>query len=307
MYPNYIESCVENNIPIVVSIDLRNMVNFLTTFNFVNVNKTEVENEVVIQVKKVLALNPVIFAWYILPEELRPWRTNEMNFLNIVTSTIRQFDKNPIISYSPNNRDEWMLKTMGENGLDYIGKQAYILFERNENRRIIIDAMKSSTDALDILNSENKLNENHILGIYLQLAMDPKLPSDDYLIPTLAKHDIFLSVANGAKFIMVWSLFKRVSVYRTYDLQYKAYADAINEINHSILTYHNESYSLAGILLNSKKTIYLKEDFHTHTEYEISSNLKLVLDINSANHSKIFDDISMKHFEVKYSIFEEEF
>ena len=303
MYPYYISTCIKNSLPMVVTIDLR-FIDFLTKFNFVSVNKTLVEHEVESQVKKALDVNTIVFGWYILPDELRPWRANEMEFLNIVTSTIRKLDQHPIIAYSPNNRDALMLKTMGENGLDYLGKQAYVVFEQNENRTIIIDALKSASDSFDMLSADKKTSENSLVGVYLELAVDPQSPSDDYLIPTLARHDVFLSVAHGAKFILIWSLFRRVSVYRTYTLQYKGYVDAVKEINKSVLTHRNSSFSLAEILLNEKKTIFLEHEYHTHAEYEISSDLTFVLDINSANCSMVFNGLEMKRFEVKYEIVE---
>jgi hypothetical protein len=57
---------------------------------------------------------------------------------------------------------------------------------------------------------------NTLVGTYLMLADNPLSPSDDHLIPKLSRHNVFLAYAHGAKFLIIWSLFKRTSVFGTY-------------------------------------------------------------------------------------------
>ena len=190
--------------------------------------------------------------------------------------------------------------------MDYVGKQAYVKFERMANRSLIINSIKTAIESYENLKNENKTNSNNLIGVYLMLAVDPSNPFEDYLIPLIARHDIFLSVAHGAQFIFIWSLFKRFSVYRTYNTQYFGYVNAMNEINKSILNYKNNSFSLVGILLNSKKRLKLANQYLTSVEYEINSKLKLFLEINSADHPIISTtrNTFMTSFEGVYEIVE---
>ena len=299
---SYIDECLKNSIPQIFT--LKCDINFLTTYNWKDVNEDEVKGEIERQVIKYLELNPNLFGWYILPEELRPWRKNELAFLNLVTQTIRKYDQqHPIISYSPYNRDCYGLCNLTKNGLDYIGKNAYVLFESKEDRTKIIESMKCSMEAYNLIKSEGNLTEHSRMGIYLHLAMDPALESEDCLIPALAKHDVFLSVVCGASFILVWSLFRRVSVYRTYHIQYKAYADSMNEINKKAIQIDDkQTLTLAEIFLNSPKLIEHSESRVTHAVYTINENAKLVVSINSTNSQQKHNEILLEPFEVKYDV-----
>ena len=299
--PGYIETCVKNEIPIVITIDLRNIVVFSTAKDFININEKQVETEVSYQVERALALNPIVFGWYVLPDELRTWRANEMYFLKTVSNTIRKYSNQPIISYSPNNRDSLALKIIADNGIDYIGKQAYVKFNINQNRTIIKYAIKTATRAYNLLENKTRF----AVGTFLMLAEDPFSASDDKYISMLARHDIFIACAHGAEFLIVWSLFRRPIVHRTYDIQYYGYVNAIKEINKEVLRFKNQTFSLAEIFLNSKKNRKIENLYHTHIEYEITSNLKLTLDINSANHAIKIENATLARFEVKYEIIED--
>ena len=272
----------------------------MTTHNWINVNEEEVKQEVETQVRKYLELNGNVFGWYILPDELRPWRKNELDFLKIVSKKIHEFDRHPIITYSPFNRDCHGLLNLANNGLDFIGKNAYLLFESKEDRLKIIESMKSSQEAFSLFKNEGKTTETTRVGIYLHLAMDPTIESEDSLIGSLARHDIFLSVTWGAQFIIIWSLFKRVSVRRTYDKQYKAYVDSMKEINDTLINFREKTFTLADIFLNFPKKIELKEKI-TLAEYSIDSSLKLEVKINSSNLQQALDDVTLEPFQVKYN------
>ena len=52
--------------------------------------------------------NATVSAWYTLPEELRSWRTTEMNYLNIVADEVKNYDPlgRPVSMYNPNHRTE---------------------------------------------------------------------------------------------------------------------------------------------------------------------------------------------------------
>ncbi len=135
--------------------------------------------------------------------------------------------------------------------------------------------------------------------------MDPSNSADDSLIEKIVRHDVFLSVVCGAKCVIIWSLFKRQSVKRTYDRQYNAYKSAIDEINNKEISLSTElSSKLAEIFLNSKKKIVHSSDLlYTYAEYEISVTSKFVIHLNSSNLKKeIPNGCCLEAFEVKYGV-----
>lgn len=135
--------------------------------------------------------------------------------------------------------------------------------------------------------------------------MDPSNPIDDAIIKTIIRHDVFLSVVCGAKSIIIWSLFKRKSVSRTYDLQYNGYISAMREINEKeIQLPDNSIMTLSNIFLNSKKKIKHSSDLmYTRVEYEISNDVKFLVCINSSNKMKeVPDECTLEPFEVQYNI-----
>jgi hypothetical protein len=273
----YVKQCCELNIPIILTIKIQ--VNFLTEYNFRPFNRKEYESNVRGQIEKYMSMKPNIFGWYILPEELRPWRKNEMDFLRDVCSIIREYDSKGglIMSYNPANRMSNHLFTMSENGLSLIGRNAYLDFNYSNSNsnsirlrsNFIIQSMNESLKCYQLIQRKNKDDSNNkriMLGIYLQMAVDPLKTEDDQYISILARHDVFLSVMHGTQMIILWSLFKRESIKRTYGIQYKAYCKAVCEINQTKFDLNNQEdsteskkrFTLAEILLNQdifKKTI----------------------------------------------------
>ena len=63
-----------------------------------------------------------------------------------------------------------------------------------------------------------------------ELCKDPEL-AEDKEIRAWVRHDIYLGLCSGAKGVLMWSLFKRKEVTRTWQLWYDAYAECARELN----------------------------------------------------------------------------
>jgi hypothetical protein len=63
-----------------------------------------------------------------------------------------------------------------------------------------------------------------------ELCKDPE-PGEDKEIRAWVRHDVYLGMASGAKGVLIWSLFKRKEVKRTWQLWYDAYAECARELN----------------------------------------------------------------------------
>lgn len=142
------------------------------------------------------------------------------------------------------------------------------------------------------------------LGVYLQLAVDPKKKSDDSLIPKMIRHDVFLSVVCGAQCIFIWSLFKRKEVSRSYESQFNGYVDVMKELNEKEIIVEETAIPLRDILLNLKKSVEHSEDMlYTKAEYELTSTSKFIIHINSSNKTRqIAGGHNLESFEIKYGI-----
>lgn len=103
-----------------------------------------------------------VFAWNIWPEELRPWRKNEMNYLRLVVDIVRRYSDRPITLYNPVNRDENHLGTVIERGVDICARQAYIPFDSTSDRTVII---KSVNEACQAIKAKHYTKQNFIPGI----------------------------------------------------------------------------------------------------------------------------------------------
>ena len=63
-----------------------------------------------------------------------------------------------------------------------------------------------------------------------ELCRDPE-PNEDAEIRAWVRHDVYLGLASGAKGVLIWSLFKRKGVKRTWKLWYDAYSECARELN----------------------------------------------------------------------------
>lgn len=193
----------------------------------------EIKTRITAQVEEVAA-DQAICWWYLAPEELRPWRKNEMEYLQAVTEAIRAADPlgRPVWMYEPNNREAASLEKTGR-FLNVIGKGCYTnLVGYRDNRVWVRWSMEQQTKAIESLRNQGDLERFPI--VMPELCTDPDDPAVDHLIPAWARHDIYLGLMGGGKGVAIWSLFPRHEVRRTWGIWYDAYAAIARELTGSL-------------------------------------------------------------------------
>lgn len=221
----YLLRCESNGWPSVAHIGLR--VSFIEK-NSVRYELNEPELRRVIRKQMAsLASFKQIAWWAVTPEELRPWRDDEMNYLRLVCEVIRENDprRRPIYLYNPNHRDAAALVLVAR-WVDAVSKGCYVnTVGRKRDRAWVrwsveqeLAAIKSAgrTNAFALLNPE--------------LCKDPE-GGEDGEIRAWVRHDVYLGLSSGAKGVVVWSLYPRKEAQRTWQLWYDAYAECGRELN----------------------------------------------------------------------------
>lgn len=189
----------------------------------------EIKARITAQVDEVAADTSICW-WYLTPEELRPWRTNEMEYLQAATEAIREADPldRPVWMYEPNNRDASSLEKTGR-FLTVIGKGCYTnLTGYRDNRVWVRWSMEQQTAA--IKNLWDREGADRFPIVMPELCSDPEEPSLDHLIPAWARHDVYLGLMCGGKGVAIWSLFPRQEVKRTWRIWYDAYCAIAREL-----------------------------------------------------------------------------
>ncbi len=221
----YLERCFANDWPVIAHIGPN------ITFNDQAPNKYKLDpaslrQEVEQQVKE-LAVHKQIAWWAVRPEELRPWRTAEMQYLAIVCETIREHDPlgRPIYLYNPNHRTASSLLPIARH-VDMLAKGCYVnLVGRKRDRAWVRWSVEQTVKALEAA------GRTDAIGLVMpELCRDPE-PDEDEEIRAWVRHDVHLGLASGAKGVLIWSLFKRPAVRRTWQLWYDAYSECGRELN----------------------------------------------------------------------------
>lgn len=187
-------------------------------------SEDEIRQRVTEQVKKVVDRKGVCW-WYMGPEELRNWHKNEMDYLRVVSETIRKLDpqKRPLWMYEPNHRDATALAKTGQYQ-DIIGKGFYVNSAGFKNNRLWVRWGIEQEVA-----ANGQLGGNHTCLIMPELCKDP--PAEERpMIASWVRHDIYLGLMHGGQGVMIWSLFKRPAVRETYNLWYNAYSDVARQL-----------------------------------------------------------------------------
>ena len=158
-------------------------------------------------------------------EELRPWRGDEMQYLGIVCETIRKTDPlaRPIYHYNPNHRDAASLLPIAKQ-VDILAKGCYVnSVGRKRDRAWVRWSVEQ---------------ESRQFGRRAAPAFPLVMPElcgpgtrGGREIRAWVRHDVYLGLASGAKGVLIWSLFKRKEVRRTWQLWYDAYSECARELN----------------------------------------------------------------------------
>ena len=221
----YLQRCFSNGWPVVAHVGPHITFNDKSPDKY-KVNAAALRAEVAKQVEE-LAPHPEIVWWAVTPEELRPWRKDEMTYLEVVAAAIRERDplKRPIYLYNPNNRDAKTLAPIARQ-VDVLGKGCYVnLSGKKRDRSWVRWSVEQEVAALGAAGRPGALPL-----LMPELCQDPE-PSEDAEIRAWVRHDVYLGLASGAKGVLIWSLFKRKEVKRTWPLWYDAYAECARELN----------------------------------------------------------------------------
>jgi len=221
----YVEDCIAHHWPVVVHVNP-----LLGTPGFNDKVKRPVyqAEQVTTAAAKIVdhwAAHPEVTWWAIAPEELRPWRKDEMAYLHLVSQAIRDHDPahRPIYIYNPNNRAADTLAVIARD-VDILGKGMYVN-----------SAGKKLDRAWVRWSVEQELAAAATAGhpvtaiVMPELCADP-LPAEDTLIESWVRHDVYLGLCSGGQGVLLWSLFPRSAVHRTWQIWYNAYARCGREL-----------------------------------------------------------------------------
>lgn len=189
------------------------------------VNPEEIREYIMNEVKAVMD-NPGIAIWYLAPEELRPWRKNEMLYLETASKAIRDADTHgrPILMYDPAHATANRLSSIAP-WVDYLAKGMYTNYASMRDNRIWVRwSMEQETEAISRANPQaTPLAVPEMFSSRKQALTDEDLP----LISDWVRHDSYLSLVSGAKGIVVFSMRKRPSLPEP---AWNAYRDAYYQL-----------------------------------------------------------------------------
>lgn len=210
--------------PMFMHVGYRNKSN-LTGLDIVSKMKPEEIAEIVReQIERFDKIGDNVAIWGIVPEEVRPWKGGEFNFLKIVYETVKKYDKKnrPVYMYHPCHRTAKDFTKMGQFS-DYIGKGTYVNESGFINHRAWV-----IWSVQECLRGVGNNPEKPVL-VQPWLAKDPQ-PEQDALIPFWVRHDVYAGLIAGARGVVIWSLFKRKEVKRTWKTYYENYAQCGKEL-----------------------------------------------------------------------------
>lgn len=189
--------------------------------------------ETVAKAVRAVADNPAIAAWYLQPEELRPWRKDEMTFLEAASKAIRETDpqKRPLWLYDPAHANAKRLASIAP-WVDYLGKGMYTNYAGKKDERVWVRwSMEQEEEAIRI--SDARAVPITVPEMYHDSRRPAMTPEEIAAIPTWARHDTYLSLVCGAKGVVVFSMRERPSLppeaWAAYEQAYSAVARELLE------------------------------------------------------------------------------
>ena len=236
--------------------------------------------------------NSNIVMWYIAPEELRPWMSDEIHYLEVAADAIRAADTygRGVWMYEPNLRSSSQLaQTLIFQ--DYFGKGSYASTAGFEKERVWIRwSMEQMTGAITTSGATGTLI--NALG----MATDPALESDYDLIGDYVRHDTYLSLLHGAKGVVVWSGARRAG-FNTHSIYLDEYAEVAEQLTGSAaladVFLFGEEKSDLSVAITSGPTTATVAATGSYPEYTASSisygeyngidGAKYLFIVNSAN------------------------
>jgi hypothetical protein len=226
------------------------------------------------QIKKIVtqaAYDAQLLAWIIGPEELRPWKRTEMEYLSNAVRTIKSYDPlgRPVFMYEPNYRKNESLLVSNQ-VQDVIAKGVYINRMGYINKRVMAKVHLQQMYEISAAQSYKK----QLLPV-LEMSVDP--PDEyGYLIRSFTRHDAYLSLLYGSVGFLVWSAYRgRIGFEKYFDAYFDGYLSVANEINGTL--------ALSKVLVEGEDddTITLVIDDRVH-KHGIMDNERWVSNISWA-------------------------
>lgn len=178
--------------------------------------------------KDVKALAPLskVVAWYLQPEEIRPWKSNEMQFFRHAVNAIHQADPSnrPVFTYDPGNRDAAQMTATGEIE-DILARGIYPNYAGFGRARVYV---RWSIDQMS--NAQRELRgRGHTVLLWPVLEMFANSPVAGIPVQTLVRHDVLSVLAGGAQGIMIFSMRPR-SDFTDYNAYLEAYLKSVGDV-----------------------------------------------------------------------------
>jgi hypothetical protein len=185
----------------------------------------EIQDAITAQVNAVKD-SSAIAVWCLQPEELVSTNANHMHYLQVATAAIRAADaaaQRPIWCYESNGRTDNQLAVTVPY-LDLCGKGMYTNFAGNQDNRIYCQwSIQQETAAIAAA------NPSAVPLAVPEMFQDPAA-QDAYLIGDWTRHDVYASLINGAKGVVVFSGFRRAELANYFDDYYQGYAAVAKEL-----------------------------------------------------------------------------
>ncbi len=155
--------------------------------------------------------------WYLTPEELRPWRKRDMDFLKRAVAVIRKNDprKRPVWMYLPNHYTAEQMRPFAE-CLDVVGKGMYPSQFGKERERIWV--RQSTEQESGAIRASGK----PALALAVPEMFRQPAPDLGKQLNEIVRHDVYLSLMSGARGVAVFSLAKRPG-FESHSVYYNAY------------------------------------------------------------------------------------
>lgn len=188
-----------------------------------DLSPAEIEKAVEEQVKA-MAENKRLAVWYLRPEELRPWRKKEMEYLEAASKAVRRADplKRPIWIYDPAHATARRLAAIAP-WVDYLGKGMYPNYVSQKESRIWCRwSMEQEVQAIA---------ETGATAVPIAVPEMFRQPTEDELplIPKWVRHDVYLSLVHGAKGVAVFSARRRPN-FPAREAYMRAYGEVAREL-----------------------------------------------------------------------------
>lgn len=184
----------------------------------------KVRAAVIAEVQKVVDRKEIAW-WDIRPEELRFWVANEMKYLQIAYQAVKDTDplKRPVFMYEPGHRTAGaLLKLLPWQDLS--AKGMYLNYSSKKTQRVW--ARYSIEQEVQAIAQSGR---PEIVPLALPEMFQQPAPEELKRIRSWVRHDVYCTLANGAKGVVVFSASKRPKFEAREDYL-KAYLEVCREL-----------------------------------------------------------------------------